>query len=342
VIIIEELLKGTIDLVHIYHRFLQWPLVFRILVIALFLISTFGAAAHMVEPKTFPTIFDGVWWAIITASTVGYGDLYPSSTEGRMIGILLILAGAGFLSTYFITLATTAVTTQNAFLEGKATYNGKDHIIIIGWNERSREIIDQLISLDRQCFVILIDDTLKENPYKNHHVHFIKGKAYNDKVLKQANIHHASKGIITADQNQNEEHADMNSILTLLAMKGMKSNLYCVVEILTKDQVANASRAGADEIIQSNKQTSYVVMNSIISQGMSKTILKLLNHLSGNNLKLIPTSPEWCGKNFQELSAFLLKKNIILLGIKKGEYTGVNPPLGTVIHEEDELLVISN
>jgi voltage-gated potassium channel len=89
-------------------------------------------------------------------------------------------------------------------------------------------------------------------------------------------------------------------------------------------------------------QTSYVMMNSIISQGMSKTILKLLNHLKGNNLKLIPVSEEHINESFHSLSANLLKNNVILLGIKKGEITTVNPPLTTLIEQTDELLVISN
>ena len=39
------------------------------------------------EPETFPTIFDGIWWAIITASTVGYGDYVPHSVLGRLTSL---------------------------------------------------------------------------------------------------------------------------------------------------------------------------------------------------------------------------------------------------------------
>ncbi len=40
------------------------------------------------------TYFDGLWWAITTVTTVGYGDLVPVTVQGRMIGILLQIVGA--------------------------------------------------------------------------------------------------------------------------------------------------------------------------------------------------------------------------------------------------------
>jgi voltage-gated potassium channel len=44
------------------------------------------------------SLFDGIWWAIETVSTVGYGDIAPITTGGRAIGIILIFLGIGFMS----------------------------------------------------------------------------------------------------------------------------------------------------------------------------------------------------------------------------------------------------
>ncbi len=46
------------------------------------------------------TAEDAVWWAMVTVTTVGYGDKFPLSSEGRMIGALLMTAGVGIFGTF--------------------------------------------------------------------------------------------------------------------------------------------------------------------------------------------------------------------------------------------------
>jgi voltage-gated potassium channel len=56
-----------------------------------------GAAQHSAS-SDFDTLWDGVWWAIETVTTVGYGDIYPTTVQGRLIGLALMFVGIGFLS----------------------------------------------------------------------------------------------------------------------------------------------------------------------------------------------------------------------------------------------------
>lgn len=63
---------------------------FIIMLFAGFLISGIDPA--------FETPFDGIWWAWVTITTVGYGDLVPSTPEGRFFGAILILMGIGLFS----------------------------------------------------------------------------------------------------------------------------------------------------------------------------------------------------------------------------------------------------
>jgi voltage-gated potassium channel len=55
-----------------------------------------GTAYASLEDE--PTAWDGVWWAISTMTTVGYGDQYPHTDEGRILGISVMLVGVGFLT----------------------------------------------------------------------------------------------------------------------------------------------------------------------------------------------------------------------------------------------------
>jgi voltage-gated potassium channel len=61
-------------------------------------IAVAGGAQAAFATEDFPSLWDGIWWAVTTTTTVGYGDLYPTTVQGRIIGMLLMFVGIGFLS----------------------------------------------------------------------------------------------------------------------------------------------------------------------------------------------------------------------------------------------------
>ncbi|WP_339147537.1 MULTISPECIES: potassium channel family protein [unclassified Sutcliffiella] len=324
-------------------KFVHWPLIARILIIIFIINITFGMLIHFIEPDEFPTFFDGVWWAIVTTATLGYGDYVPVTVTGRALGIVLILFGTGFVTTYFVSLAASAIATQSNYLEGKVDYKGSEHIIVIGWNERVRETLRQINSMsNKPLSIVLIDQTLEKNPLHDQNVHFIKGNPCYDQTLLAANVKVAAFVVISADQSKTEVQADMNSVLTLLAVKGLNPDVYTIVEILTSLQVKNAKRAGADEVIQTNMFTSYVMTNSMMSNGMSSTLLSMLDQLKGSKLKYLEAEKGFVGETFEKISNQLLQNKTLLIGVKRRGDTMVNPPLYTLIQEDDCLLVIKD
>ena len=46
-----------------------------------------------VEGSNIKTFADGLWWAVTTVTTVGYGDRFPTTTEGRILAVMLMLVG---------------------------------------------------------------------------------------------------------------------------------------------------------------------------------------------------------------------------------------------------------
>jgi voltage-gated potassium channel len=58
-----------------------------------------GLVARLVEPETFDTIGLSYWWAITTLTTVGYGDVVPVTTAGRIVGAVLMLTGLALIPT---------------------------------------------------------------------------------------------------------------------------------------------------------------------------------------------------------------------------------------------------
>lgn len=318
---------------------MRMPLLIRILFVAIFVFLLFGITIHLLEPATFPTIFDGIWWAIITASTVGYGDYVPQSFWGRLTALLLILLGVGIVSSYFGTLAAAAVTKQDAFLEGKLAFRGSKHIVIVGWNERSRELVTKLINYNNPQMIVLVDETLESNPVKSKFVHFIQGKAHVDETMIKSDITHAEKVLITADRGNNELQADMNSILTLLTIKGLCREIKCIVEILTAEQVINAFRAGADEVIQSNKLTSVFMMNSLHSNG-DGLLSNVMEQFEESRLSAVPITKMDLKKDLEELFQEFQQQGILLIGIKRKGEIILNPPPSFKLESLDQFITI--
>lgn len=56
-----------------------------------------GALFAWVEPETAPTVADGMWWSLVTTTTVGYGDISPATPTGRLIAGALMIVGIGML-----------------------------------------------------------------------------------------------------------------------------------------------------------------------------------------------------------------------------------------------------
>jgi voltage-gated potassium channel len=74
-----------------------------------FLVVSAGAAISLVDSGDFPNIGLGMWWAIVTVTTVGYGDVVPHTAAGRIVAALLMIVGIGFLSVLTATVASTFI-----------------------------------------------------------------------------------------------------------------------------------------------------------------------------------------------------------------------------------------
>ncbi|MFD1063843.1 ion transporter [Winogradskyella litorisediminis] len=53
---------------------------------------------HEAQPEKFASIFDSLWWSIVTLTTVGYGDVYPVTMGGRLFTFFILLIGLGIVA----------------------------------------------------------------------------------------------------------------------------------------------------------------------------------------------------------------------------------------------------
>jgi voltage-gated potassium channel len=64
-----------------------------------------GILMHWVEPSTYPNVWLGLWWAVQTVTSVGYGDIVPHTAGGRLLALLVMVNGIAFLTVIVATIS---------------------------------------------------------------------------------------------------------------------------------------------------------------------------------------------------------------------------------------------
>ncbi len=98
-----------------------------------------------VEKDAFSNISDALWWSIVTCTTVGYGDFYPSTFIGRIIATMLMLFGIGLMG-----MLTSAITSYFAETKNEEQHNNNIVTSNEGINQNLLEIIKQMTTDEQQ------------------------------------------------------------------------------------------------------------------------------------------------------------------------------------------------
>lgn len=96
-----------------------------------------GAVFSAVEKEQHLTTWDGVWWAVTTVTTVGYGEIFPKTDGGRIIAMAIMLVGIGFVALLTAFIA-------DRFVHQQKEVSAKEDQIL----SELREIRDRLESLE--------------------------------------------------------------------------------------------------------------------------------------------------------------------------------------------------
>ncbi|NJK62434.1 MAG: two pore domain potassium channel family protein [Synechococcaceae cyanobacterium SM2_3_1] len=92
------------------------------------------------------TVEEAVWWCMVTLTTVGYGDITPTTWGGRVVASLLMMFGIGLLGVFSATIASVLIQERLLEEKGMSSYHFQNHMIICGWNHRAQVIIRELQS----------------------------------------------------------------------------------------------------------------------------------------------------------------------------------------------------
>ncbi|NLS11270.1 two pore domain potassium channel family protein [Vibrio sp. SM6] len=279
-----------------------------------------------------------VYFLMVTASTVGYGDMSPTSAAGRWVAVLFVIPGGLSLFAALLgQIASAAMDYWRAGILGKRRVNVDNHIILLGWNEgRTLHLIRMLQHEEAgKRPIVLCTRAEIENPFPGE-IGFVRVTSYTDsESMAQAGIERASCIIV---DNLSDDItlsaalycAFVNSSAHLLAyfqdealgqlLKQHCPKAECIpavgAEMLAKAAVDPGSSALHQELLASTKgMTQYSVVYP--DQTPNTTIAKLF-HL------------------------FKAHHHATLIAVKRGEHIELNPELDIEVSAGMKLFYIAD
>ena len=330
----EKLLK--------FYSFLQRENVLNLLGIILIIVLCSGYLISYFEPGVSFT--SGLWWSIVTLTTVGYGDISPSTVEGRILAVLIMFFGIGLLGILSASLASMLISMRIREYKGMVTSKVNNHIIICEWNHRARGVWKELRSdTQTENLPIVVIADIEEKPVDDPGLVFIRG-IVNEETLKMANLKQATTIIILGDDRLETTAKDAKVVLTTLTVETINPEVYSVVELADKTNELHCQRANANEIIIGSELSSHLLASAASDHGISRIISELLSSRYGNELYSMAVPEQMIGNTFLDLFIAMKKEqNTTVLGVQKGrggEFIS-NPDADYLITAEDYLLVIS-
>ena len=323
--------------------FLHRENLFRLMgvIVALVVAGAVGLT-YFEENRPLP---DALWWSIVTVTTVGFGDISPLTLGGRLIGVVLMFFGIGVLGMFTATIAGVFVERRLRKERGMGSYNDLDgHIILCGWNDRTKEILKDLRADARaaEAPIVLVAD-IDAKPVADEQLYFVRGELTEEHLIR-AGIATAATVVLVGDRSLEYVARDAKAVLSLLTVEGLNPDVYSIVELASEDNVRHCERAGADEIIVGAEFSSRVLSTATLDHGISTVLRELLSAQVGHDLITVPVPEESAGRPFFDVFCALKRDHgMIAMAILPNGREGVvtNPAGGTIVKSDDRLVVVS-
>lgn len=304
--------------------------------IALVLISS-----HLivkVEPETFESRLDGIWWVLTTVTTVGYGDLAPATLEGRMIAVFLYIFGIGLIGVVIGKVVDAFASFRKRREEGNIVFKGRKHFIIIGWSKKAYYAIQELLQSNPNAEIVIIDEA-ERAPLLDENIHYVRGNPTTKDTLQRASLERAQAVLIFADESiQDSKLTDGKTLLIATAVESEASHIHTVVEVMEEEHIKNFRHVKVDEFIFSYETISSLAVRSAQTKGIAEVYEQLLRKNHGDDLFQIPKRKEW--RTYEDAFHALLKEGATL--ISDGSNLSINRMLTEEIPDDARLFVICN
>jgi voltage-gated potassium channel len=313
----------------------------------MFFAVVFGTVGILIFEKGagsgYDSLGDALWWCIVTLTTVGYGDISPTTAGGRVVASVIMFIGLSFYA-LLTGLMTSVLIDRFRREEGRgmdiAGISG--HTVICGWDEHGEAVVREILCHDRFSRVVVITER-ERIPLIDPQIHVVQGDFTHQDALERARMSEARAAIILADRtgDRSLQDTDARSILAVLAIESMNPAVHTTAEVLNPDNAFHFRNAGVDEIVQSGAYTGNLLAHVTVNRGLG-AIYEHLFTMEGHRFHLLPAPPSLVNQSFLEaLNVMSQHHRALLIGLRRQQETLLNAQ-DQHIQAGDELIVLSD
>ncbi len=310
----------------------------RILQILVFLslIATYGTLGFFIIEDA--PLFDAFYMTVITMTTVGYAEIFPLSSQGRLFAVTTIfvgLIGSG-ISIAVISNLIFEETLRMVFKGrkmDKILKKLKDHYIVCGFGTTGKSIVAELTAQNEKVLVI------NQEPIGTEEYLFIQGDARDDDVLIRARIMEA-RGLATTLTE------DSDNVFVTLTARSLNPELNIVSRFKDDDTEKKLAKAGADQAISPYRMGGQRLALALTNPAFQE-ILEATYHHTKLEVRYanihVPRGSFLSGKLLRDSQIRKYSKGALIVAvIEKNGNTIFNPGPDLAMENVEQLLVMGN
>lgn len=206
--------------------------------------GTAGAFALRDNFTNISTLTDAFYFTIVTASTVGYGDVTATSQSARLFAMSVVVLGTASFALALGSLLAPAIEARLSQTLGIMTDRQlnllDDHVIVLGYGDLTEPIIEELAN--RIDFAVITDDTAAATQLRNRDIKVLTADPSDEDSLQRAGIEDA-RAVVAATVD------DAADALGILTARSMNPQIRIVAAATDRENVKKLRRAGADTVI---------------------------------------------------------------------------------------------
>ncbi|WP_313691065.1 NAD-binding protein [Halorarum halobium] len=238
--------------------------------------STAGTFALREQFNGVDTLLDALYFSIVTATTVGYGDVTPASgAEGQLAKWFalsaLVLNVAAFAVALGV-LITPAIEARLATALGRMTETDIDilerHVLVLGHGELTEPIVEELTEANVDFLVITPDEDVARG-LRERELNVLTADPSDEGTLERAKVGEA-RAVVTATNN------DAEDALSILTARQLNPEVAIVAAASDRENVNKLKRAGANTVISPASIGGHLLVESALQRGDSEALAREL------------------------------------------------------------------